>query len=109
MLQNTDLKTTKLGFKQDLPGSYTERPSNLNRVPTSYDRARNTIDYDRNNVQMRGESSPTPFRSITPPEKLHAEEDVQDNDEAKTFISSHLLFSHLMTFDTKKHTLSQLN
>lgn len=37
------------------------------------------------------------------------EENVQDQDEARTFISSNLLFSHLMTFDTKKNTLSQLN
>ena len=29
-------------------------------------------------------------------------------DEAKTFVSQHLFFSHLMSFE-QKHTLSQLN
>ena len=39
---------------------------------------------------------------------IDGEEDIQDDneDEARTFIASHLLFSHLMTFDTKKNTLS---
>ena len=46
---------------------------------------------------------PTDFRPV------NDEENVQDNDEARTFQSSNLLFSHLMTFDTKKNTLSQLN
>ena len=37
------------------------------------------------------------------------DENVKGGDDAETFVSSHLLFSHLLEFDAQKNTLSQLN
>ena len=40
--------------------------------------------------------------------RTHSEADTADGD-AKTFVASHLLFSHLMDLDGKKNKMSDLN
>lgn len=63
-----------------------------------------TID-DEGNINIGGSPSPSPS-PIKRRESCREEEDV---DEAKTFVSSHLFFSHLMSFDGQKNTLVGLN
>ena len=59
-----------------------------------------TID-DDGNINMA--------RSLSPIGQSPVEDDFEIADEAKTFVSSHFMFSHLMSFDPKKNTLEQLN
>lgn len=78
---------------------YNKDPSSMNR---------NNIDIDDDgNINMRVTPSPSP----TPMSPINAVNEASDSsvDEARTFVSSHLLFSHLMSIDAKKNTLSQLN
>ena len=88
--------TTKLDHNL---GNLSERLT-YNQDPLSYNRNMITIDDDGN---INVGSSP----SNSPPRQRNPAEDRLD--DAKTFQSSHFLFSHLMSFDAKKHTLSQLN
>ena len=88
-----------------MEGCFSERLG-YNRDPMSYNCGQLTID-DEGNMDMRDDSH-SPYRSSSSRDK-QAEEDIEDNEETKTFISSHLLLSHLMTNDAEKNTLSQLN
>lgn len=44
-------------------------------------------------------------RSLSPVGQSPKDEEFEVADEAKTFVSSHFMFSHLMSFDAKKNTL----
>ena len=91
--------TTKLNNDD---GNLSERLQ-YNRDPLSYNRNRISID-DDGNINLGTSPSPSPIR---PRSKDVYEDPIAE--EAKTFHSQHLLFSHLMSFDTKRHTLSKLN
>ena len=76
-----------------------------NKDKMSLNNGKITID-DDGNMNMASSPSPSP-----PPMMRHqqSKEGEAPNDEAKTFVSSHLLFSHLMSIDGNKNTLSKLN
>jgi len=83
-------------------GNLSER-LHYNRDPLSFNCNKISID-DEGNINVNSSPSPSPIRPV-PTTQMHDEE----IEEAKTFHSSHLLFSHLMSFDAKKNTLEQLN
>jgi hypothetical protein len=53
-----------------------------------------TID-DEGNINIAGTPSPSP----SPIKQRRLDREEEDVEEAKTFVSSHLFFSHLMSFD----------
>ena len=86
--------TTKLS--KGGAGNFSER-LDANKDHMSYNHGHITIDDDGN---MDLEASSEGRSDVTQEEII---------DEVKTFVASHLLFSHLMHIDSKKNTLSELN
>ncbi len=87
---------TKLNASSN--GNFTER-LDYNKDPLSLNRNKMSFDED-GNLNVASSPSPSPIR-LQPPTTT----DEEAIEEAKTFQSSHLLFSHLMSFDVKKNTL----
>lgn len=73
-------------------GHHLSERLNYNHDPLSYNRNSIEIDDDGNiNIGSSPSRSPSPMRNIRPGEERL--------DDAKTFQSSHFIFSHLMSFD----------